>query len=93
MTKIILFRRANGGYSAGEVAGFEDAVADRLVQAGFATHHKADATEESAPEVAVEPEPEEPEGVKAEKETARSMRPRLSTDAEPDTTYVTKDEG
>lgn len=116
MTKVIRFIRANGGYSAGEIAGFEDAVADRLVQAGFATYHKAEAVEDLAPETAAESESEEVEepeeaeesgepdrkksksqkkrkGVKAEKETARSARPRLSTDAEPGTTYVTKDEG
>lgn len=103
MTKVIRFIRANGGYSAGEIAGFDDKVADRLVQAGFATYHKAEAVEDPAPEVAVEPEPEEaeepeedleedPEGLKSEKETARSERPRLSTDAEPGHTYVTKDE-
>ncbi len=108
MMKVIRFSRANGGYSAGEIAGFEPKVADRLVQAGFATYHKAEAVEDLAPEAVAESEESEEseesdkkkskgrrksKGVKAEKETAHSERPRLSTDAEPGNTYVTKDEG
>lgn len=50
--KVIRFRYAVPGYGAGEIAGFEDAIAERMVQECLAEPYSIPAAEDSSEEKA-----------------------------------------
>ena len=59
--KVVRFKRSWSNYFAGDVAGFEDAKADRLVAEGFAEPYVDPAEVSETPETPEDPEtPEEP---------------------------------
>ena len=85
--KSVRFKVPNGGYNAGEIAGFDDAIADRLINWGVAEEQKE--KKKPAPKQE-EPKQEEVKEEKQEEPTTKRRGRRKVETPSTSTTYETK---